>query len=206
MHDEGAAAGSRATADGEGEVLAPPQSRGRRKHGIARGRQAESSPRPLRRRAEMIARPARVRMRSRNPWVFARRRLLGWKVRLLTCGLQDGGSAAGFLGRTIPVTRSPYPRRGRPPARGGRTHDPSTVRNGAGRGQTAASRYGLRAVVGGVSGAVRCQSAGFPHRFSTGAYVAGEKDENRTEDRPHGPWATDTQPVDRRVDNGPMPR
>ena len=32
----------------------------------------------------MIARPARVRMRSRNPCVFARRRLFGWKVRLLT--------------------------------------------------------------------------------------------------------------------------
>ncbi len=40
--------------------------------------------RPLRRRAARIARPARVRMRSRKPCVFARRRLLGWKVRLLT--------------------------------------------------------------------------------------------------------------------------
>jgi hypothetical protein len=28
-----------------------------------------------------------VRIRSRKPWVFARRRLLGWKVRLLTRGL-----------------------------------------------------------------------------------------------------------------------
>src|SRR4051794_25523390 len=31
-----------------------------------------------------MARPARVCMRSRKPWVFARRRLFGWKVRLLT--------------------------------------------------------------------------------------------------------------------------
>ncbi len=46
--------------------------------------QAESSARPLRRRAERMARPARVRMRSRKPWVFARRRLFGWNVRLLT--------------------------------------------------------------------------------------------------------------------------
>lgn len=46
--------------------------------------QAESSERPLRRRAARIARPARVRMRSRKPWVFARRRLFGWKVRLVT--------------------------------------------------------------------------------------------------------------------------
>jgi hypothetical protein len=34
--------------------------------------------RPLRRRAEMTARPDRVRMRTRNPWVRLRRRLLGW--------------------------------------------------------------------------------------------------------------------------------
>jgi hypothetical protein len=32
----------------------------------------------------MMARPARVRMRRRKPWVFARRRLFGWNVRLLT--------------------------------------------------------------------------------------------------------------------------
>lgn len=31
-----------------------------------------------------MLRPARVDMRRRKPWVFARRRLLGWKVRLLT--------------------------------------------------------------------------------------------------------------------------
>ena len=40
--------------------------------------------RPLRRRAASTARPARVRMRSRKPCVFARRRLFGWNVRLLT--------------------------------------------------------------------------------------------------------------------------
>jgi hypothetical protein len=28
-------------------------------------------------------------MRSRKPWVFARRRLFGWNVRLLTRGLQE---------------------------------------------------------------------------------------------------------------------
>ena len=31
-----------------------------------------------------MARPARVRMRRRKPWVRLRRRLLGWKVRLVT--------------------------------------------------------------------------------------------------------------------------
>ncbi len=51
--------------------------------------QALSRWRPLARRAEMIARPARVRMRSRKPWVLARRRLLGWKVRLLTQDSRD---------------------------------------------------------------------------------------------------------------------
>lgn len=45
---------------------------------------AESSRRPLRRRAARIARPARVRMRSRKPCTRARLRLFGWKVRLLT--------------------------------------------------------------------------------------------------------------------------
>jgi hypothetical protein len=45
--------------------------------------------RPLWRRAARTARPARVRMRSRKPWVFALRRLFGWNVRLLT-GAPDG--------------------------------------------------------------------------------------------------------------------
>jgi hypothetical protein len=40
--------------------------------------QADRALRPLRRRAEMIARPARVRIRSRKPCVRARRRLFGW--------------------------------------------------------------------------------------------------------------------------------
>ena len=35
----------------------------------------------LRRRAARIARPARVRIRKRKPWVFARRRVFGWYVR-----------------------------------------------------------------------------------------------------------------------------
>jgi hypothetical protein len=43
----------------------------------------ESFLRPLRRRAEMTARPERVRMRTRNPWVRLRRRLLGWYVRFI---------------------------------------------------------------------------------------------------------------------------
>jgi hypothetical protein len=46
--------------------------------------QADSRVRPLDRRWAMMARPALVRMRSRKPWVFARRRLFGWYVRLLT--------------------------------------------------------------------------------------------------------------------------
>jgi hypothetical protein len=46
--------------------------------------QALSFSRPLRLRAASTARPARVRMRSRNPCVLARRRLFGWNVRLLT--------------------------------------------------------------------------------------------------------------------------
>jgi hypothetical protein len=52
--------------------------------GSTRGAQADSSERPLPRRAARMARPARVRIRRRKPWVLARRRLFGWKVRLLT--------------------------------------------------------------------------------------------------------------------------
>jgi hypothetical protein len=65
--------------------------------------QAESSARPLRRRAERMARPARVRIRSRKPWVLARRRLFGWKVRLLTRKLH-AHVAKGDM-RTAPHTR-----------------------------------------------------------------------------------------------------
>src|SRR5690625_680162 len=46
--------------------------------------QAETSERPLRRRAARIERPARVRIRRRKPCFLARLRLLGWNVRLLT--------------------------------------------------------------------------------------------------------------------------
>ena len=53
--------------------------------------QADRRLRPLARRAERIARPARVRIRRRKPWVLARRRLFGWKVRLLTEELQTRG-------------------------------------------------------------------------------------------------------------------
>jgi hypothetical protein len=43
--------------------------------------QADSLARPLARRALRIARPARVDIRCRNPWRFARRRLFGWNGR-----------------------------------------------------------------------------------------------------------------------------
>ena len=52
--------------------------------GLGREDQALSRSRPLRLRAATMARPARVRMRSRKPCVLARRRLFGWNVRLLT--------------------------------------------------------------------------------------------------------------------------
>ena len=52
--------------------------------GLGRQDQALSRSRPLCLRAARTARPARVRMRSRKPCVFARRRLFGWNVRLLT--------------------------------------------------------------------------------------------------------------------------
>jgi hypothetical protein len=84
MDDEAAPACLGPTPHHGTEVLTAPQTRGDRQHNAPRRRpdQADSSARPLRRRAARMPRPARVRIRSRNPWVRARRRLFGWKVRL----------------------------------------------------------------------------------------------------------------------------
>ena len=51
--------------------------------------QADSRSRPLERRAARMDRPARVRIRIRKPWVFARRRLFGWNVRFMVWLLED---------------------------------------------------------------------------------------------------------------------
>lgn len=91
MHDEqggrGATGAAAAGAQRRGEVGAAPQPGAGREH----AGQAESRERPLARRPARMARPARVRIRRRNPWVFARRRLFGWNVRLLTRGLPYDG-------------------------------------------------------------------------------------------------------------------
>jgi hypothetical protein len=50
--------------------------------------QTASLVRPLRRRADRIDRPARVRIRRRKPCTLWRRRLFGWYVRLLTADLR----------------------------------------------------------------------------------------------------------------------
>jgi hypothetical protein len=65
--------------------------------------------RPFRRRAARTARPALVRMRSRNPCVLARRRLFGWNVRLLTGGSTFG--RGGGVGTTGVITGSRAARR-----------------------------------------------------------------------------------------------
>jgi hypothetical protein len=66
--------------------------------------QADSFARPLRRRLARMARPARVRMRRRKPCLRARRRLLGWYVRLLTSGSSRRGWS--HLRRSLPYPRS----------------------------------------------------------------------------------------------------
>jgi len=95
------------------ELVPAPQPGSGREHG-----QADSRERPLARRPARMARPARVRIRRRNPWVFARRRLFGWKVRLLTRGLPYGGlerrrrcRVAGRAGTTGPWRTSTQARR-----------------------------------------------------------------------------------------------
>ena len=92
VHDEVSAARATTRPDNRRKVGRPAHSVCGRQHGRddRSATQADSSPRPLRRREDRIARPARVRIRSRKPCVFARRRLFGWKVRLLTVGLHHG--------------------------------------------------------------------------------------------------------------------
>ncbi len=90
VNHKGARTGARAIPDDRRKLRRSPQTVHRGQHWTLRDGQpgqADSSRRPLRRRVAMMARPARVRIRRRNPWVLARRRLFGWKVRLLTVGL-----------------------------------------------------------------------------------------------------------------------
>jgi hypothetical protein len=87
MYDNAAASGAPTSVHRGGELVTASQTRSGGQHqSTSAMTQADRRPRPLARRAERIARPARVRIRSRKPWVFARRRLFGWKVRLLTSG------------------------------------------------------------------------------------------------------------------------
>ena len=113
MDDEERAPGPASSAHRGRKVLAPPQPIFGRQHVMTclRG-QADRRARPLPRRDARIARPARVRIRSRKPWVLARRRLFGWKVRLLTRGLQKkscgGGTSPGC--HRAPTSSSQYAR------------------------------------------------------------------------------------------------
>jgi hypothetical protein len=73
-------AGAATAPDGQREVSTPPHPVPGRQHDERRsdlGGQTETRARPLRRRADKIARPARVRMRSRKPCFLWRRRLFG---------------------------------------------------------------------------------------------------------------------------------
>ena len=66
--------------------------------------QADRRVRPLSRLALMMERPARVRIRARNPCLRARRRVFGWKVRFTygsghVCRSNGGGQRAARPGR-----------------------------------------------------------------------------------------------------------
>jgi len=84
VHDETSPASSAASLHGRGELVPAPQTMFDREHVLVLKPYADRRARPLDRREERTARPARVRIRSRKPWVLARRRLFGWYVRLLT--------------------------------------------------------------------------------------------------------------------------
>lgn len=94
--------------------------------------QAESWARPLRRRLATIARPARVRMRSRKPCLRARRRLLGWKVRFTVHAPNSTGVSQSW-------TDDRPARAHRSARRIGASSDRSTVRGDDPQGQTGSS-------------------------------------------------------------------
>src|SRR6516162_11175543 len=64
-----------------------------------------------------MARPARVRMRSRKPCLLARRRLFGWNVRLLT-GAPGRDHVAGTLDDGVRFSDSPQATIWNPPFAG----------------------------------------------------------------------------------------
>jgi len=99
MPDEAGPARPGPGAHGQGELGAAAHP------GLGWQDQALSRSRPLRLRAARTARPARVRMRSRKPCVFARRRLFGWNVRLLT-GTPGKGSDEGTRDYRVRVSES----------------------------------------------------------------------------------------------------
>ena len=77
--------------------------------------QADRRLRPLSRRALMIARPERVRMRARKPCLRARRRLFGWKVRFTAGSGHDGrtcrhGAVVAGGGTATAARRADRPR------------------------------------------------------------------------------------------------
>ena len=175
------------------EVRPLTQSVRRRQH---RRPQAESSERPLRRRAARMLRPARVRIRRRKPWVLARRRLFGWKVRLLTMfsHLQWWAGWARVVGEPVAFGchRKPMTFAGkqRPRGRGSRacensrTTGPLTVRESGHGGQTS----GCGTPGWGKHPRISRSTARHPARHAPGDHAAYP------------------QPVDNHVDGVPVPQ
>src|SRR3954454_13807384 len=122
-----------------------------------------------------MARPARVRMRSRNPWVFARRRLFGWNVRLLTEELPTQGPrhldrwAGESSGMLAPPEGSDHLRYGR---------RPTTVKPGPPARRTLASRRhaeGRPHITGGLWRTACCRYAAAVSVRATGSSPAVRK-------------------------------
>src|SRR3954468_6335235 len=122
-----------------------------------------------------MARPARVRMRSRNPWGFARRRLFGWNVRLLTEELPTQGPrhldrwAGESSGMLAPPEGSDHLRYGR---------RPTTVKPGPPARRTLASRRhaeGRPHITGGLWRTACCRYAAAVSVRATGSSPAVRK-------------------------------
>ena len=143
-HDQPSArACSARSTDGGGEVRGRPEPMTGGKHAaLSRAVSGGQFGAALRRREARIARPARVRIRRRKPWVLARRRLFGWKVRLLTrclrcCQARGRGLACEWLKR---VGRARFGRHRNP----GPDHD--RRRSGASRAGESARKQALSTI------------------------------------------------------------
>jgi len=196
MHDdEGTASATPAPyrlpeVSGGGQAMADGQ------HPVARPQTARLL-RPLRRRADRIARPARVRIRRRKPCTLWRRRLFGWYVRLLTSS-SPGALRESVHNRVARRKRRQSAEQLAPPARAGDPYDITREHlEGSGRGHAAP-----------VEPVSTCQRYAAPvHRVNSSASRGQDRPNRRSSQRVRDIFerhaGRTTKPVENRLPDRP---